>query len=315
MSKVDAVVFGAAGFIGSNLTNSLVNDGLEVLAIDVHEPTDEFRNNAWFSAAKREIVDLRFEKPYLSGATQAYNLAADMGGVGYFHKHDFWPYLNNSKITFNVLESCIEQKVSKLFMASSACVYPIESQQDYLKVPLLNESQIETGFPDQMYGREKLMLLRLSERAPIDCRVGIYHGIYGIGQETEGERMKFPTSIATKMLSAKNSGMVEIWGNGKQSRSFQWIDDAVTKTKSIMQGDNVGPVNIGFQGAKSIIEVAQICASILDIKPQYTFTDDKPTGVIARDCDNSKYWNHFEKFEETDYTRGFTTLINWLQSK
>lgn len=315
MGKVDIAVFGASGFIGSNLVNSLTRDGYSVLAIDIKEPQGDFRKNAWESASHRMLIDLRNTALNLLGATEAYNLAADMGGVGYFHKYDFQPYINNSRITFNVLETCIEQKVQKLFMASSACIYPIEIQTNYAKVPKLSEDLIETGQPDQMYGREKLMMLRLAERAPLDCRVGIYHGIYGIGQETKGERMKFPTSIATKMLEAVDTNIVEIWGNGKQSRSFQWIDDAITKTRNLMDGPNIGPTNIGKEGALTISDFAHICAEILKIRPEYKFSEDKPTGVVSRDCDNSKYWKNHVKFNEKSYEEGFTYLLNWLRTE
>lgn len=181
--------------------------------------------------------------------------------------------------------------------------------------PLLHEGLLEKGQPDLMYGREKLMLARLSERAPVDARVGILHTVYGIGQDREGERMKFPTAIATKMLKARETGTVEIWGDGRQLRSYLWADDAIDKIQALMADEvNPGPINIGRQGAISVLGVAAICQDIVGITPTYTFTDDKPSGVLSRDCDNTAFWERYGRMEPTDYRTGFSRLIDWLEA-
>ena len=312
---MDAVVLGAGGFLGSHMVKRLTEQGHNVLAVTHNAPTDPFRRAAWDGAADRELLDLRRDHLSLRGAQVVYNFAADMGGVGYFNAHDFWPYLNNSRITFNVLESCARSDVDCVFMASSACAYPTEAQMTPDLAPLLHEGLLEQGTPDLMYGREKLMLTRLAQRVPFDARVGILHTIYGIGQDREGERMKFPTAIATKMLAARKSGTVEVWGDGRQLRSYLWIDDAIDKIQALMADyDNPGPMNIGRQGAISVLGVAAICQDIVGITPRYTFTDDKPSGVLSRDCDNAAFWGRYGYMEPTDYREGFTRLIDWLEA-
>ena len=158
-------------------------------------------------------------------------------------------------------------------------------------------------------------MARLSERSPIDARVGILHTVYGIGQDKDGERMKFPTAIATKMLKARQTGTVEIWGDGRQLRSYLWADDAIDKIQALMADEeNPGPVNIGRQGAISVMGVAAICQDIVGITPTYTFTDAKPSGVLSRDCDNAIFWDRYGRMEPTGYHEGFTRLIDWLEA-
>jgi GDP-D-mannose 3', 5'-epimerase len=310
---MDVAVTGAGGFIGSNMIRYLADKGHNVLAIDRKQPTDPTRKQTWCRAHETQTVSLQENQPDLTGIDVVYHFAADMGGVGYFHTHDFWPYIINTRIDSNVLEAMINAGVARGFVASSACIYPTELQYRPHEAPLLSEDLAEQGTPDQMYGRAKLMLLRLAERAPIDIRVGILHTVYGTGQEREGERMKFPTAIATKTLAARETGKVEIWGDGNQLRSYLWIDDALAKIEALTMHDkNIGPTNIGYQGAVSVRDVAQLCANIVGIEPEYTYTTNKPSGVLSRDCDNAKYWNTFGRMEPTNYTDGFTQLLEWL---
>ncbi len=312
---MEIAVTGAAGFIGSNLVRRLAQFGHSVHAYVDALPDDPTRMASLDAARHVYIADLTRDHVDFTGVDQVYHLAADMGGVGYFHVHDFWPYLNNSRMTFTVLEAAIKADVQRMFLASSACVYPTEIQMREGNAPLLSEDLIESGKPDQMYGREKLMMLRLGQRAPIDCRVGIIHTVYGVGQEREGERMKFPTAIATKMLAARDTGRVEIWGNGRQLRSYLWIDDAIDKILAVMDDpENGGPVNIGRQGAATVQDIADLCADIVGIDPDYTYTDDMPSGVLSRDCSNEKFWNLYGHMEPTGYREGFGRLIEWLDN-
>jgi nucleoside-diphosphate-sugar epimerase len=310
---MDIAITGAGGFIGSNMTRRLAEQGHNVLAVDRRKPKDQTRIDSWALAHEIQLVSLQDDQPDLAGIDCVYHFAADMGGVGYFHNHDFWPYIVNTRIDCNVLQAMIDANVPRGFVASSACVYPTEIQRYPHKAPRLYEALVETGTPDQMYGRAKLMLLRLAERAPVDIRVGILHTVYGTGQEREGERMKFPTAIATKTLAARDTGTVEIWGDGHQLRSYLWIDDALAKIEALtMDPVNIGPTNIGYDGAVSVREIARLCAKIVGIEPQYTYTLDKPSGVLSRDCDNTKFWEQYGRMEPTAYADGFTKLLEWL---
>jgi len=303
-------VMGASGFIGSRVARSLIESGHEVLVVASREPRAASRREVWEAAAKRVVADLRQTKVDLNGCTVIYNFAADMGGVGYFSENQIKPYITNSRITFNVIEMCQSQKVEKAFLASSACAYPTQIQMSEGFAPLLSEDLLELGPADQMYGREKLMICAIARHLDFDCRVGILHTIYGDHDLSEPTRMKFPTAIARKAIEALTSNQIEIWGNGKQLRSYLWIEDAVTKILACMEGPNPGAVNIGYQGAVSVLDVARICSDHLGISPNIVLNFQEPSGVLARDCSNEKFWSLYGRLEPTNYQTGFGKLID-----
>lgn len=307
---VAIAVLGAGGFIGSRVAQALITKGEEVITVSHRPPTDPARLQTWQAASERVLADLRQDPVDLLGCTKVFNFAADMGGVGYFSQAQIGPYITNSRITFNVLEMAGQQDVQQLFMASSACAYPIQLQQTSGDAPLLHEDLLELGPADQMYGREKLMLCALARRVDFDCRVGILHTIYGDAESTSNTKMKFPTAIARKALAARSTDRLSIWGDGTQLRSYLWIDDAVAKILRIMEGENPGPINIGRQGAISVLDVVEICTSHLGIAPQINFDLTAPSGVLARDCSNERFWDLYGHLEPTDYAVGFGSLID-----
>lgn len=305
-------VIGASGFIGSHVAKRLIDSGEEVLVVSRNAPTDPVRRQIWESADHRIITDISNGPLDLKGCSRVFNFAADMGGVGYFSRAQVAPYIENSRITFKVLEMCSAQKVDRVFMASSACAYPTTLQSTEGMAPLLSEQLLETGPADQMYGREKLMLCALAANVDFDCRVGILHTVYGdtvIGAE---HRMKFPTSIAMKAIKACQSGEIRIWGNGQQLRSYLWIDDAVDKIIRVMSGENPGPINIGYQGAVSVLDVVAICCGYLNIQPTIHFESHQPSGVLSRDCSNEKFWNLYGRMEPTNTVVGYGRLVAQL---
>ena len=306
-------VLGAGGFIGSRVAPALTLRGEEVVVVSHREPTSQSRREIWDSAEHRVIADLRTDAIDLMGCETVFNFAADMGGVGYFSQAQIGPYMTNSRITFNVLEMAGSQGVSGLFMASSACAYPVQLQQQPGHAPELTENLLELGPADQMYGREKLMLCALSERVDFDCRVGILHTIYGDAESASLQKMKFPTAIARKALDARATGKLTIWGDGAQLRSYLWIDDAVAKILRVMEGSNPGPINIGRQGAISVSDVVYICSSHLGIEPIVETDLNAPSGVVSRDCSNELFWSLYGKMEPTDYVEGFGRLIDQIE--
>lgn len=310
---VEIAVLGASGFIGATMLRKLMKDGHRVHAVARREPKDPDALATWREADFREICDLEQQVPDLSGIDHVYNFAADMGGVGYFSSHQSGPFVSNSRITFNVLEACIRSGVSRVFLASSACAYPIAVQQDTSNPPRLAEDLLDTGTPDQMYGREKLMQVVLSRHVPLDCRVGVLHTVYGDAFDRGSERNKFPTEICLKTLRARRSGSISVWGDGSQMRSYLWVDDAVRRIGYLMDSPtNPGPTNIGYEGAISVLDVLQICASHLGLQPIVHLEPEQPTGVPARDCDNSKFNSLFENDRLVTPDEGFPRLLDRL---
>lgn len=311
-------VTGADGFIGSNVVRRLVADGHVVRAIGRREPVDRWRRQAWDSAPEHYVCDLRVVAPF-HACDMVVHLAADMGGVGYFHSNaDYHAYRNNARMTFRVLEAAETFRVHRMFLASSACAYGTNTQMTAGHAPLLAEDQLDQlGAPDALYGREKLALLRLAEQAPLDARVGILHTVYGVGQEAHGQRRKFPTAAAQKARAARTTNAVECWGDGTQLRSYLWIDDAVDRIVRILLDDAyAGPVNVGATGAVSCADVLRLCCELAGVPdPDITYTDAMPSGVLGRDCDNTKFADVYGATDQTSYETGFGRLIGWLDAE
>lgn len=310
------LVTGADGFIGSNMVTFLKQRGHFVRAVG--KAFTKERSKPLGDADEVIPCDLRNIAQVIlvcEDIDWVVHLAADMGGVGYFTANDYEPYFNNMRMDMNILQSCELTKVKRLYYAGSACMYPTVFQQNPENPPLLKEDQIVPAYPDQMYGWEKLMTTLLCDRAPFDARVGIQHTVYGPFQETKGERMKFPTAIATKVLQAKEDGNpIEIWGDGSQVRSFLYIQDALEKIYRVLTDEKYdGPVNIGSSDLVSVKEVAELCCEIVGIEPNFVFNTDAPSGVLARGCDNTKFENTYGYVDQIDLREGFSRLIRWIK--
>jgi GDP-D-mannose 3',5'-epimerase len=313
---VEVAVTGAGGFIGSHMCRYLLEQGHTVRAFASNIPKDKARREVWDSCQHTKVADLRSYDPVLFGVERLYHFAADMGGVGYFTANDYHPYINNSRITFRVLHSAGFFKVPKVFMAGSACMYPTHLQMTPGVAPALHEDLLETGMPDQMYGREKLMMARLAERHPQDVRVGILHTVYGEGQEYAGPRVKFPMAAAQKARRARATGQVTMWGDGSQLRSYLHIDDAIRFIEAIMDdGHNHGPINVGKYGAVSCLHIQRLCNLLAGVPDaEIVFDPQQPSGVMGRDCDPTRFRELYGLCETVSYEEGFARLIDWLDS-
>lgn len=311
---MEVAVTGAGGFIGSRICQHHLEQGNTVRAFASNVPRDPWRREIWEACQHKKLADLRSYDPVLYGVDRFYHFAADMGGVGYFTANDYHPYVNNSRMTFRVLHSAAFFKVPKTFMAGSACMYPTNNQYTPGYAPLLSEDLLERGEPDQMYGREKLMMTRLAQRHPQDIRVGILHTIYGEGQEFRGSRVKFPMAAAMKAREARKTGKVTMWGDGTQLRSYLHIDDAVRFIEAIMDDDeNHGPINVGRYGALSCLDVQRLCSRLAGVPDaEIVFDDSKPSGVLGRDCDPTRFRELYGLCETVGYEDGFARVIDWL---
>ncbi len=316
---MNIVVTGGTGFIGCNLIPFLKNKGNYVRCVGRNIKKRENSRGVMFKQAD-EIVELDLDnfkdtQKAIDGMDWVIHLASDMAGVGYFDAHDYYPFLNNMRMDMNILEACEKSKTFKrLFYPSSACVYPIQLQMTEGKAPKLSEEMIYPANADLSYGWEKLMGLRLCERAPFDARVGILGTIFGPYQETEGERTKAPTALARKALESKKTGSFEIWGNGKQIRSFLYIDDAVEKIYKVISSKKYeGPVNIASEEAVTIIDVAKICCKIVGSSPKFIYNEQKPSGTLARNSDNTNFEKRYGYKNKYSTHEGFEKLIKFIQ--
>lgn len=309
-----AVVLGGGGFIGANLVRRLVADGHQVRAVDLAFPG--FRDAALEGAvcSVLDLTDPDQAGEAIEDADVVFHLAADMGGVGYFHSDaDLGAAMSNGRITLNVLEAVEQLGIDRLFYASSACAYPTELQMDVASIPMLSEEQIGHGTPDALYGAEKLHGLRLCSKIPA-ARVGVLHTVYGPLQEHEGRRMKFPAAVATKALTARETGTLELWGDGSQLRSYAYVDDAVEQIIRITFADRYeGPVNVGMDGVSSCRSIAELALELAGVPDAHIFTNRaEPTGVLARGASLEKLTRLYGRPEPIYPHEGFSRFMAWL---
>jgi len=316
MKKI--LVLGAGGFIGSHLVKTLKEKGHWVRGVDLKYP--EFRNTC---ADEFIIGDLREQeicrKIVTDDIDEIYQLAADMGGAGYIFTgdHDVDIMHNSAIINLNIVEQAVTKKIKKVFYSSSACMYPAYNQEDPDN-PLLSEESAYPAAPDSEYGWEKLfserLFLSLMKNYGIEVRIARYHNIFGPEGTWAGGREKSPAAICRKVAEAKDGTFIEVWGDGKQTRSFLFIDECIEATIRLMNSNFPGPVNIGSEEMVNINQLAQIVIDIsgkkLDIK-----NVPGPLGVRGRNSDNRLIkeklgWNYKQSLKT-----GLEVTYNWIYNQ
>ena len=288
----EIVVCGAGGFIGGHLVADLLREGgTRVRAVDV-KPIDE-----WFQVfgeADNRVADLSDRdacREALKGARDVFNLAADMGGMGFIEANKALCMLS-VLINTHLLLAAREQGVERYFFASSACVYAADKQTSTAVQPL-KEADAYPAMPEDGYGWEKLFSERMCRHFTEDfgfaTRVARYHNVYGPHGTYEGGREKAPAAICRKVIEAKLSGHheIEIWGDGEQTRSFMFIDDCVYGTNMLMRSDVTEPLNVGSSQLVTINELVSIVEGIAGLKLRRSYNVDAPQGVRGRNSDNT----------------------------
>ena len=316
MSSQKIVVCGAGGFIGGHLVADLLRQGKNVRAVDV-KPLDEWFQI--FADADNRQLDLR-EKSACEEAVQdteiVYNLAADMGGMGFIENNKALCMLSVLINTHLVMASK-ETGVDRFFYASSACVYAADKQTDP-NVTALKEEDAYPAMPEDGYGWEKLFSERMCrhfrEDFGLETRVARYHNVYGPQGTYDGGREKAPAAICRKVIEAKLSGKheIEIWGDGKQTRSFQWIGDCVKGTQMILEGDFVEPLNLGSSELVSINQLVDIVEEIAGIKLKRRYNLSAPKGVNGRNSDNTLIQKIFGWEPSTKLRDGLERTYAWI---
>ena len=288
-NAVRVLVAGAGGFIGHHLAGYLKRRGYWVRGVDVKRP--EFTESA---ADEFQLLDLRRWENCVAatrGVDEVYALAADMGGMGYISSHHARILYNNSIINLQTLEAARRNGVRRYLYTSSACVYP-EYRQTETNVAPLKESDAYPAQPQDAYGWEKLITERLCahyrDDYGIETRIVRFHNIFGPLGTWDGGREKAPAAICRKVATAKLSGNpeVEIWGDGRQTRSFCYIDDCVTGLYKLMRSEWREPLNLGQDRMVTIDELADIVAEIAGIRIVKKHVPG-PQGVRGRNSDNT----------------------------
>ena len=284
-----ALVLGGGGFIGSHLVRRLKREGYWVRSVDLKYPefseteADDFViGDLREQSLCRSVVDQQF--------TEVYQLAADMGGAGYIFtgEHDADVMHNSATINLNVLDACFRRNIKRVFYSSSACMYPKYNQEDPTN-PVCAEDSAYPANPDSEYGWEKLFSERLylaySRNYGLSCRIARFHNIFGPEGTWDGGREKAPAAICRKVASARNGGTIDIWGDGKQTRSFLYIDECIEGMLRLIRSDFEGPVNIG---STEMVTIDQLVEMIIKVSGKRIFIKHVPgpVGVRGRTSDN-----------------------------
>ena len=316
MVDMRIVVCGAGGFIGGHLVADLVCQGKDVRAIDV-KPLEE-----WFQVfadAENRQLDLRERDACVEavdGAKIVYNLAANMGGMGFIEKNKALCMLS-VLINTHLLMAAKDAGVDRFFYASSACVYAADKQTDP-NVTALKEEDAYPAMPEDGYGWEKLFSERMCRHFREDfglaTRIARYHNVYGPHGTYDGGREKAPAAICRKVIAAKLSGSneIEIWGDGKQTRSFQWIGDCVKGTQMILAGDCVDPLNLGSSELVTINQLVDIVEEIAGLKLKRRYNLAAPKGVNGRNSDNTLIRKLFSWEPSTRLRDGLEQTYRWI---
>jgi nucleoside-diphosphate-sugar epimerase len=290
MRQKRVLVTGAAGFIGHHLTNRLKARGAWVRGVDIKQP--EFGS---IDADEFELLDLRDPddaRRAARGIDHVYALAADMGGMGYISRHDALILHDNSLIDLNTVEAARLSGASRLLYASSACVYP-EYRQEETGVRPLAEEHAYPAQPQDAYGWQKLMSERLClyyrRDYGLETRTARFHNIYGPEGTWDGGREKAPAAMCRKVAQAKLTGShtIDIWGDGRQTRSFCFIDDCLEGICRLMQSEYREPLNIGQDRLISIDDLALLVSQIAGWPASLRHVEG-PQGVRGRNSDNTR---------------------------
>jgi GDP-D-mannose 3',5'-epimerase len=310
------IVTGAGGFIGHHLVAQLKKEGHWIRGVDIKPP--EFGES---DADEFEILDLRRWDACLQatrGADQVYALAADMGGMGFISSNHSRILHNNSLINLHTLHAAVLNGVSRYFYSSSACVYPEYLQQEEDVVPLKEEDAFPAA-PQDAYGWEKLFTELLcgyySADYEIETRVLRFHNVYGHLGTYDGGREKAPAALCRKIALAEDDGEIEVWGDGKQTRSFCYIDDCVEGIIRTMRSDCREVLNMGSDRMVTIDELARIILQVAG-KPRIRIRHvEGPQGVRGRNSDNSKLLATLGWEPQTTLEDGLAGTYKWIRSK
>lgn len=313
-----ALVCGAGGFIGSHLVKRLKMEGFWVRGVDLKFPefgeteADDFViGDLRDPDLCRRVVDMRFD--------EVYQLAADMGGAGFVFtgQNDADIMHNSAMINLNMLDACHKRNTKRIFYSSSACIYPEYNQLDP-ENPKCSEDSAYPAAPDSDYGWEKLFSERLylayHRNHGMEVRIARYHNIFGPEGTWTGGREKSPAAVCRKVAMAADGGEIEIWGDGKQTRSFLYIDECLEGTIRLTRSDWTGPVNIGSQEMVTINQLVEIVKEIAGKKLSIKHIPG-PLGVRGRNSDNDLIKEKLGWAPSMPLKNGLKITYSWIKKQ
>jgi len=315
-----ALVCGAGGFIGGHLVNRLFEDGAStVRAVDVKPLADWYQTN---TRAENRVLDLQEKEACMEatdGIEAVFQLAADMGGMGFIENNKALCMLSVLTNT-HMLMAARENGVKRFFYSSSACVYNGEKQTNP-NVVALKEEDAYPALPEDGYGWEKLFSERMCrhfyEDYGLETRVVRFHNVYGPLGTWIGGREKAPAAICRKVLEAKISGKheIEIWGDGHQTRSFMYVDDCTKGIVDIFCSDIVEPINLGSSELVTINQLVDAAEDIVEIKLKRNYNLSAPKGVNGRNSDNTKIRQYLGWEPSIKLRDGLARTMSWIEQQ
>ncbi len=317
----NVLVVGAGGFIGGHLVKKLLDNGNKVIASDIKPKEYWFQD---FEKAQNfyetDMKNMENCIKVTKGADYVFNMACNMGGMGFIENNKA-ECMQSVLINTNLLIACKDHGIKKYFFSSSACAYNISKQQDTF-IEGLKEEDVYPADPEDGYGWEKLFSERMCrhfmEDYGIQVRIARYHNIYGPFGTYDGGREKAPAAICRKVIDAKinNKKEIDVWGDGKQTRTFLFIDDCLDGTLRLFDSDYAQPVNIGSDEQVSInqmIDMIEDIANYKDLKKKYQL--DKPKGVRGRSSNNVLIKKILNWSYGISLKDGLTKTYKWIESE
>jgi nucleoside-diphosphate-sugar epimerase len=314
--KPRILVTGAGGFIGHHLVHRLKSDGFWVRGVDIKAP--EFEPS---SADEFRLLDLRLWedcRKATQNVDQVYNLAADMGGIGYITANHADISRNNILINTHMLEASRQNGATRFLFSSSACIYP-QYKQNNANVTPLKEADAIPADPEPGYGWEKLFAEELCRYYKKDygfqTRIVRFHNVYGPLGTYEGGKEKAPAAISRKVALADDGGDIEVWGDGEQTRSFMYIDDCVEGLVRLMASDYAEPLNLGTDRLVTINQLIDLVSDVARKRLKKRHDPSKPQGVRGRNSDNTLLNSVLEWQPSISLEEGLKTTYRWIEAE
>ena len=313
-----AIVCGAGGFIGGHLVNRLKSEGYWVRGVDIKE--NEYGHVDADDFVVGDLRDFNVCKSLFDRKiTEVYQLAADMGGAGYLFtgENDAVVMHNSALINLNMLEISRLNDVKKIFYSSSACVYPEYNQMDPDN-PKCSEDTVYPAAPDSEYGWEKLFSERLYltyfKNYHMEVRIGRFHNIFGPQGTWTGGKEKVPAAVCRKVALAEDGGEIEVWGDGKQTRSFLFVDECVEAVRRLMKSTFTGPVNIGSEEMLSINDLVKVVSDAAGKTIRIKHITG-PIGVMGRNSDNALIKEKLDWAPSRPLKEGIAKTYGWISNQ